>query len=82
MYDILTTLLGGFFVLAVIFIWFMIAYQLVLTIAGFFHNWSSAKEKRAIDGMTHLQQPKVCVLVPAHNEDKVILRTPRSHDEV
>lgn len=75
MYDILTTLLGGFFVLAVIFIWFMIAYQLVLTIAGFFHNWSSAKEKRAIDGMTHLQQPKVCVLVPAHNEDKVILRT-------
>ena len=43
MYDFFTTLLGGLFVLSVIFIWFMIAYQLVLTIAGFFHNWSSAK---------------------------------------
>ena len=75
MYDFLTTLLGGFFVLSVIFIWFMIAYQLVLTMAGFFHNWSSTKEKRAIDGMTHLQQPKVCVLIPAHNEEKVIRRT-------
>jgi len=74
-YDFLTTLLGGFFVLSVIFIWFMIAYQLVLTMAGFFHNWSSTKEKRAIDGMTHLQQPKVCVLIPAHNEEKVIRRT-------
>lgn len=75
MYDFVSTLLGGFFVLSVIFIWFMIAYQLVLTIAGFFHNLSSAKEKRAIDGMTHLQHPKVCVLIPAHNEEKVIRKT-------
>lgn len=75
MYDFVTTLLGGFFVLSVIFIWFMIAYQLVLTIAGFFHNWSSAKEKKAIDGMTHLQQPMVCILIPAHNEEKVIRKT-------
>jgi len=74
-YDFVTTLLGGFFVLSVIFIWFMIAYQLVLTIAGFFHNWSSAKEKREIDGMTHLQHPRVCILIPAHNEEKVIRRT-------
>jgi cellulose synthase/poly-beta-1,6-N-acetylglucosamine synthase-like glycosyltransferase len=74
-YDFVTTLLGGFFVLSVIFIWFMIAYQLVLTIAGFFHNWGSAKEKKAIDGMTHLQQPRVCILIPAHNEEKVIRRT-------
>ena len=75
MYDFVTTLLGGFFVLSVIFIWFMIAYQLILTIAGFFHNWNSAKEKIAIDGMTHLQYPEVCVLIPAHNEEKVIRRT-------
>jgi cellulose synthase/poly-beta-1,6-N-acetylglucosamine synthase-like glycosyltransferase len=74
-YDFVTTLLGGFFVLAVIFIWFMIAYQLVLTIAGFSHNWNSAKEKKAIDGMTHLQHPKVCILIPAHNEEKVIRGT-------
>ena len=75
MFDFFTTLLGGFFVLSVIFIWFMIAYQLVLTIAGFFHNWSSAKEKKAIDGLTHFESPRVCVLIPAHNEDKVIART-------
>ncbi|HUI29193.1 MAG TPA: glycosyltransferase [Candidatus Acidoferrales bacterium] len=75
MYDFVTTLLGGFFVLSVILIWFMIAYQLVLTIAGFFHNWSSAKEKKAIDGMTHLQFPKVCILIPAHNEERVIAKT-------
>ncbi len=75
MHDFVTTLLGAFFVLSVIFIWFMIAYQLILTIAGFFHNSSSAKEKKAIDGMTHLERPKVCVLIPAHNEERVIRRT-------
>ncbi len=75
MYDFFTTLLGGLFVLSVIFIWFMIAYQLVLTIAGFFHNWSSAKEKRVIDSMTHFESPRVCILIPAHNEETVIQRT-------
>ncbi len=75
MYDFFTTLLGALFVLSVIFIWFMIAYQLVLTIAGFFHNWASAKEKRSIDGMTHLESPRVCILIPAHNEETVIQRT-------
>ncbi len=53
----------------------MIAYQLVLTIAGFFHNWNSTKEKRAIDAQTHFENPRVCVLIPAHNEEKVIRRT-------
>ncbi len=75
MYNFVTTLLGGFFVLSVILIWFMIAYQLILTIAGFFHNWSSWKEKIAIDAMAHLAKPTVCVLIPAHNEEKVIRRT-------
>lgn len=75
MHDFVTTLLGAFFVLSVIFIWFMIAYQLILTIAGFFHNWGSTKEKKLIDGMAHLEKPKVCVLIPAHNEERVIRRT-------
>ncbi len=75
MYDFFTTLLGALFVLSVIFIWFMIAYQLVLTIAGFFHNWASAKEKLAIDNMTHFESPRVCILIPAHNEETVIQRT-------
>ena len=75
MFDFITTLLGAFFVLSVIFIWFMIAYQLILTIAGFFHNWRSTKEKKVIDAMTHFESPRVCVLIPAHNEEKVIRKT-------
>jgi cellulose synthase/poly-beta-1,6-N-acetylglucosamine synthase-like glycosyltransferase len=62
------------FVLAVILIWFMIAYQLVLTVAGFFHVLRSAREKREVDGI-QLDLPRVAVLVPAHNEGKVITRT-------
>jgi cellulose synthase/poly-beta-1,6-N-acetylglucosamine synthase-like glycosyltransferase len=59
------------FLLAVILIWFMIAYQLVLTLAGFFHFRSSQKEKKNIDSQT-FDYPKVTILIPAHNEGKVI----------
>jgi len=62
------------FVLAVILIWFMIAYQLVLTVAGFFHVLRSAKERREVDAL-ELDLPRVAVLIPAHNEGKVIART-------
>jgi cellulose synthase/poly-beta-1,6-N-acetylglucosamine synthase-like glycosyltransferase len=66
--------LGIVFVLAVILIWFMIAYQLVLTVAGFFHIRRSAREKRQVDAMT-FDFPPVAVLIPAHNEGKVIRGT-------
>src|SRR6266850_233530 len=59
------------FLLSVILIWFMIAYQLVLTLAGFFHYRSSQRERKAIDGEV-FDFPKVTVLIPAHNEEKVI----------
>ncbi|HUN64620.1 MAG TPA: glycosyltransferase [Bacteroidota bacterium] len=59
------------FLISVIMIWFMIAYQLILTLAGFFHYRNSRKEKKRIDGMT-FEYPKVSVLIPAHNEEKVI----------
>ncbi len=62
------------FLLSVILIWFMIAYQLILTLAGFFHYRSSAKEKKAVDAQT-FDFPKVSVLIPAHNEEKVIAYT-------
>jgi cellulose synthase/poly-beta-1,6-N-acetylglucosamine synthase-like glycosyltransferase len=75
MFNFFTTLLGALFVLSVIFIWFMIAYQLILTIAGFFHNWSSTKARKAIDNLTHLESPRVCILIPAHNEETVIQKT-------
>lgn len=62
------------FIIAVIFIWFMIAYQLVLTLAGYFHFLRSLKEKKEIDGM-NFDFPKVSILIPAHNEAKVIENT-------
>lgn len=65
------------FLLSVILIWFMIAYQLILTLAGFFHDRSSLKEKRRVDAML-FNFPKVTVLIPAHNEEKVIAHTLRA----
>jgi len=62
------------FLLCVILIWFMIFYQLVLTLAGFFHYRKSIKERRAIDKMT-FDFPRVSVLIPAHNEEVVIRYT-------
>jgi cellulose synthase/poly-beta-1,6-N-acetylglucosamine synthase-like glycosyltransferase len=62
------------FILAVVLIWFMIAYQLVLTVAGFFHVLASAREQRVID-QTTVDLPRVAVLIPAHNEGRVIRDT-------
>src|SRR5713101_8697652 len=62
------------FILSVILIWFMIAYQLVLTLAGFFHYRSSLKERRLVDSR-EFDRPMVSILIPAHNEEKVIART-------
>lgn len=59
------------FLMSVILIWFMIAYQLILTLAGFFHYRNSAKEKHRVD-TTQFDFPKVTILIPAHNEEKVI----------
>ncbi len=59
------------FLISVIMIWFMIAYQLVLTLAGFFHYRASAREQKRIDAQT-FDFPKVSVLIPAHNEEEVI----------
>ncbi|MDE3056640.1 MAG: glycosyltransferase family 2 protein [Bacteroidota bacterium] len=63
-----------FFLVAVILIWFMIAYQLVLTIAGYAHYVASAKEQKHVDAVP-FDFPPVSLLIPAHNEEKVIGRT-------
>jgi cellulose synthase/poly-beta-1,6-N-acetylglucosamine synthase-like glycosyltransferase len=70
----LELILQVFFLIAVILIWFMIAYQLVLTIAGYAHYVASAKEQKSVDGI-QLDFPSVSLLIPAHNEEKVIGRT-------
>src|SRR2546425_2938136 len=62
------------FLLSVIMIWFMIAYQLVLTLAGYYHYRASLQEKRSVDSR-QFDFPMVSILIPAHNEEKVIART-------
>jgi cellulose synthase/poly-beta-1,6-N-acetylglucosamine synthase-like glycosyltransferase len=77
MTDLFQIIVNGLFVLAVILIWFMIAWQLLLTLAGYFHHASSLKEKRRVDAETH-ELPGVSILIPAHNEDVVIDDTLRA----
>jgi cellulose synthase/poly-beta-1,6-N-acetylglucosamine synthase-like glycosyltransferase len=71
MNDILQQLVDGLFVIAVILIWFMIGWQLLLTLAGYFHQSASEKERRKIDAM-EFDFPAVTILIPAHNEEVVI----------
>jgi cellulose synthase/poly-beta-1,6-N-acetylglucosamine synthase-like glycosyltransferase len=63
--------LSFLFVIAVILIWFMIAYQFVLTVYGFINYVRSMKERNDIDGQT-FDFPTCAILIPAHNEEKVI----------
>jgi cellulose synthase/poly-beta-1,6-N-acetylglucosamine synthase-like glycosyltransferase len=62
------------FVLVVILIWFWIAYQFVLTIYGYVNFIRSIKEKREIDA-NPIELPTCTILIPAHNEEKVIAAT-------
>jgi len=64
-------LLEALFVLSVIVIWFMIIYQFVLTVYGYLNFIHSLREKKAIESMT-INYPSCTVMIPAHNEEKVI----------
>ncbi len=63
--------LSFLFVIAVILIWFMIAYQFVLAVFGFINYVRSMKEKEDVDGQV-FTFPSCSILIPAHNEEKVI----------
>lgn len=58
------------FVFSVIFIWLMLLYQLVLTLAGFLYRRQTYRKKAA--ALEPLDLPAVSVLIPARNEEKVI----------
>ena len=66
--------LSFLFVIAVILIWFMIAYQFVLTVFGFINYIRSMREKEDVDGQS-FHYPTCSILIPAHNEEKVIAAT-------
>lgn len=74
MIEALQQFASALFVLAVILIWFMIGWQLLLTIAGYFHESASIRERRSVDA-TEFDFPPVSILIPAHNEEIVIQQT-------
>jgi cellulose synthase/poly-beta-1,6-N-acetylglucosamine synthase-like glycosyltransferase len=74
MTEFLQQFVEALFVVAVILIWFMIGWQLLLTLAGYFHQSESLREQRKIDA-TEFEYPPVSILIPAHNEEIVIRRT-------
>lgn len=63
--------LSFLFVVAVILIWFMIAYQFVLTVFGYINYVRSVKEKQLADTV-QFNYPTCSILIPAHNEEMVI----------
>jgi cellulose synthase/poly-beta-1,6-N-acetylglucosamine synthase-like glycosyltransferase len=63
--------LSFLFVIAVILIWFTIGYQFVLTVFGYINCVRSLREKRDVDKRT-FDYPSCSILIPAHNEEKVI----------
>lgn len=66
--------LSFLFIIAVILIWFMIAYQYVLTCFGYWNYLKSQKEKKRIDESV-VGLPSCSILIPAHNEEQVIANT-------
>jgi cellulose synthase/poly-beta-1,6-N-acetylglucosamine synthase-like glycosyltransferase len=66
--------LSFLFVIAVILIWFTIAYQFILTVFGYINYVQSMKEKRELDNRS-FDYPACSILIPAHNEEKVIAAT-------
>jgi cellulose synthase/poly-beta-1,6-N-acetylglucosamine synthase-like glycosyltransferase len=69
--SVLEVDLSFIFVVAVILIWFMIAYQFILTVFGYINFIKSLKERKEVDGIT-FDYPTCSLLIPAHNEAKVI----------
>jgi cellulose synthase/poly-beta-1,6-N-acetylglucosamine synthase-like glycosyltransferase len=71
--SLLQVLLNGLFVFAVIFIWLMLLYQFVLCLGGFFLR--RRVQRRPPAPLPDDRLPSVTVLVPAHDEGRVIAAT-------
>jgi cellulose synthase/poly-beta-1,6-N-acetylglucosamine synthase-like glycosyltransferase len=69
--NVLEVDLSFLIVIAVILIWFTIAYQFVLTFYGYINFVRSLREKREADKRSY-DYPLCSILIPAHNEEKVI----------
>ena len=69
--TVLAVDLSFLFVIAVILIWFTIAYQFILTVFGYINCVRALREKRDVDKRSY-EYPSCSILIPAHNEEKVI----------
>ncbi|HUX54791.1 MAG TPA: glycosyltransferase [Williamwhitmania sp.] len=63
------------FLVSVILIWFMIAYQFIFSVYGYINYVKSLLEKKKIDNEVYAEFPSCTILIPAHNEEKVISYT-------
>lgn len=63
-----------FFLVSVILIWFMIGYQFIFSVYGYINFIKSIKEKKLVD-KNQYEFPTCSILIPAHNEEKVIAAT-------
>jgi len=68
------TVLEIVFLVCVILIWFMIGYQFIFSVFGYINFIKSMKEKKMVDKQTY-DFPSCTILIPAHNEEKVIANT-------
>ena len=69
------TIIEIIFLVSVILIWFMIAYQFIFSIYGYINYVKSLIEKKKIDEQEYTDFPSCTILIPAHNEEKVISYT-------
>ncbi|MHB9025983.1 MAG: glycosyltransferase family 2 protein [Armatimonadota bacterium] len=65
------------FLIAATIIWVLVGYQFLLSIGGYFFFWKSQRYRDDILQST-VNLPPLTILIPAHNEEKVIERTVRS----
>ncbi len=69
---------NALFVLAVTLIWFMLAYQTVLFFIGHAYYRASRRAARERRPLADSELPPLSVVVPCHNEERVIARTLRA----
>ncbi|MDQ7825612.1 MAG: glycosyltransferase [Candidatus Eremiobacteraeota bacterium] len=77
MFDLV---IESLFTLSVGLIWFMIAYQLLLSFTGYLYALTARKDREKIDRLHRegkFTYPFISIMVPAHNEEKVIEKTVR-----
>jgi cellulose synthase/poly-beta-1,6-N-acetylglucosamine synthase-like glycosyltransferase len=67
-----------FFLLSVTIIWFMVGYQLLLFMFGHWYYRRTREGSEAPPPLSDADCPGVSILIPCHNEERVIAHTIRA----